>query len=138
MWVSVIINAEGAFLQGCTANGEKLYIEVLDGFKEWYKGNVVLCMNVLLYGAKQAAHCFFKTFAKRIKNLTYKQPKSYPCLYFAWIGGEMVVFVAWVDGVMVLGPFLWLNRYNPIWKRPSCANANEPDDGDTLPNFSPM
>ena len=36
--------------------------------------------------------------------MTYKQSKMDPCLYFAWIGGEMVVFVAWVDDVMVLGP----------------------------------
>jgi len=36
--------------------------------------------------------------------MTYKQSKADPCLYFAWIGGKMVVFVTWVDGVMVLGP----------------------------------
>jgi hypothetical protein len=36
--------------------------------------------------------------------MTYKQSKADPCLYFAWIGGEMVVFVAWVNGIMVLGP----------------------------------
>jgi hypothetical protein len=36
--------------------------------------------------------------------MTYKQSKADPCLYFAWIGGEMAVFVAWVDDVMVLGP----------------------------------
>jgi hypothetical protein len=103
-WISAIIDVEGAFLQGHFANGEELYIEVPDGFHEWYEGDVVLRMNVPLYGTKQAAYCFFKTFASRIKNLTYKQSKADPCLYFAWIGGEMVVFVAWVDDVMVLGP----------------------------------
>jgi hypothetical protein len=36
--------------------------------------------------------------------MTYKQSKADPCLYFAWIGGEMVLFVAWVDDGMVLGP----------------------------------
>jgi hypothetical protein len=103
-WISAIIDVEGAFLQGRFANGEELYIEVPDGFHEWYEGDVVLRMNVPLYGTKQAAYCFFKTFASRIKNMTYKQSKADPCLYFAWIGGEMVVFVAWVDDVMVLGP----------------------------------
>ncbi len=61
-------------------------------------------MNILLYGTKQATYCFFKTFASRIKYMTYKQSKVDPCLDFAWIGGKMVVFVAWVDDVMVLGP----------------------------------
>jgi hypothetical protein len=99
-----IIDVEGAFLQGCFTKGEELYIEVLDGFHKWYEGGIVLCMNVPLYGTKQAAYCFFKTFASRIKNMTYKQPNADPCLYFAWIGGEMVVFIAWVNDVMVLGP----------------------------------
>ena len=30
--------------------------------------------------------------------------KADPCLYFGWINGNMVVFVAWVDDVMVKGP----------------------------------
>jgi len=103
-WILAIIDVEGAFLQGHFVNGEELYIEVPDGFHEWYEGDMVLHMNVPLYGTKQAAHCFFKTFALRIKHMTYKQSKADPCLYFAWKGGEMVVFVAWVDDVMVLGP----------------------------------
>ncbi len=36
--------------------------------------------------------------------MTYKQSKADTCLYFAWIGGEMVVFVAWDNALMVLGP----------------------------------
>ena len=34
-----------------------------------------------------------------INNMTYKQSKVDPCLYFAWIGGEMVVFVAWANDI---------------------------------------
>jgi hypothetical protein len=62
-WTSAIFDDEGAFLQGCSTNGEEIYIEVPDGFHKWYKGNVVLCMNVLLYGTKQTACCFFKMFS---------------------------------------------------------------------------
>jgi hypothetical protein len=61
-------------------------------------------MNVPLYGTKQAVYYFFKTFTECVKNLAYTQSKSDPCLYFSWINGNMVVFVAWVDDVMVLGP----------------------------------
>ena len=61
-------------------------------------------MNVPLYGTKQVAYCFFKMFATHIKNATYKQSKADPCLYYGWINGEMLVFVVWVDDVMVLGP----------------------------------
>ena len=103
-WIAVIIDVEGAFLQGRFANRYELYIEVPDGFKEWYPGDVVLRMNIPLYGTKQAAYCFFKTFATHIKNMTYKQSKADPCLFYGWINGELVVFVAWVDDIMVLGP----------------------------------
>ena len=81
-WMSAIIDVEGAFLQGRFANGEELYIEVPEGFHKWYEGDVVLCMNVLLYGTKQAAYCIFKSFAERVENMTYKQSKADPCLYF--------------------------------------------------------
>ena len=47
-----IIDVEGEFLQGLFANGEEPYI---DGFHEWYDGDVGLRMNVPLYGRKQAA-----------------------------------------------------------------------------------
>jgi hypothetical protein len=61
-WILAIIDVEGAFLQGCFANGEEFYIEVPDGFHKWYERDVVLRMNVPLYGTKQAAYCFFNTF----------------------------------------------------------------------------
>jgi hypothetical protein len=113
-WTSAIINVEGAFLQGRFANGEELYIEVPDGFQEWYPGDLVLRMNVPLYGTKQAAYCFLMMFTTHIKNATYKQSRARPCLYFGWVNGEMVVFVAWVNAVMVLGPASWLNKSNTI------------------------
>ena len=62
IWISAIIDVEGAFLRGRFANGEELYIEVPDRFHEWYDGDVVLRMNVPLYGTKQAAYCFFNMF----------------------------------------------------------------------------
>jgi len=92
--ILAIIDIQGVFLQGRFTNREELYIEVPDGFHKWYKGDVVLHMNVPLYGTKQAVYCFFKTFTSRIKNMTYKQSKADPFLYFAWIGGGMGVFVA--------------------------------------------
>ena len=41
---------------------------------------------------------------ERVKNLAYKQSKADQCLYFGWINGNMVMFVAWVNDVMVLDP----------------------------------
>jgi len=72
-------------------------------------------MNVLLYGTKQAAYCFFKTFKKLIKNMRYKQSRADPCLYFAWVENVLVVLVAWIDNVM--NPLLWTNKFSEILRR---------------------
>ena len=67
-------------------------------------------MNVPMYGTKQAAYCFFKTFAKQVKHKKYQQSKADPCLYYVWIGTELTVMVAWVDDVMVLGTWELVDR----------------------------
>ena len=61
-------------------------------------------MNVPLYGTKQAAYCFFKTFAKHVKKMRYQQTQADPCLYFAWFANTLVMLVAWVDDDMILRP----------------------------------
>ena len=71
---------------------------------------MVLHINVLLYGTKQAAYCFFKTFAKEVKNMMYKQSKADLCLYFAWIDGNMIMLVMWVDDIIVLRPPLLVEK----------------------------
>ncbi len=55
-WTSEIIDVEGAFLQGRFDNGEELYIEVPDSFSKWYLDDIVLQMNVPLYGTKQVVY----------------------------------------------------------------------------------
>ncbi len=67
-------------------------------------------MNVPLYGTKQAAYCFFKSFGRHTTKMMYKQSKADSCLYLAWKENMLVVFVAWVDDVMVLGPPLLVEQ----------------------------
>ena len=109
-WTSAIIDVEGAFLQGHFENSEEIYIEVPDGFQKWYPDDIVLRMNVPLYGTKQVAYCFFQMFARHTKKMMYKQSKADPCLYFSWIDNALAVFIAWVDDVMVLGSQLLVKQ----------------------------
>ena len=60
VWMAVIIDVEGAFLQGQFENDKELYIDVPNGFEELYPGDVVLRMNVPLYETKHVTYCFFK------------------------------------------------------------------------------
>ena len=80
-------------------------------------------MNVPLHGTKQAAYCFFKTFAWHTKKMTYKQSKADPCLYFSWVDYALVMFVAWVDDLMVLGPPFLVEQVQRYLELPSHANA---------------
>ena len=81
------MDVEGAFLQGEFDDGEELYIKVLDGWEEFYPGDVVLKVNEPIYGMKQAGSCFYKTFVKRVKQVPgrmHERSKADPCLYFVW------------------------------------------------------
>jgi hypothetical protein len=102
-WVAEVVDVEGAFLQGKFTDGEELYIEVPDGFEEWYPGDVVLRLNVPIYGTKQAAACFYKRLVEKVKGRKYKRSKADPCLYFVWKNGRLSCMLSWVDDLLVLG-----------------------------------
>ncbi len=50
MWIAIVIDVEGAFLQGKFENGEQIYIEVPDGVEEVYgsKEDMALLLNALI------------------------------------------------------------------------------------------
>ena len=103
-WIPLLIEVEGAFLQGKFVNGEVLYIRVPDGFSKWYdEATEVLRMNVPIDGTKQAANCFYQTLVSKVKDRKYERSKADPCLFFSWKDGRLIVMVTWVDDIMVLG-----------------------------------
>ena len=88
------MDVEGAFPQGESDDGEELYIKVPDGWEEFYPGNVVLTVNVPIYGMKQVGSCFYKTFVKRVTQVLgqmYKRPKADLCLCFVWKEGRLSI-----------------------------------------------
>ncbi len=69
-----MIDAEGVFLQGHFENDKEKHVKVKDCFGEWYPGVITLHV-VPPYGPEQGVYCFFKTFAKHVKNMMNKQSK---------------------------------------------------------------
>ena len=117
-WISADFDVEGAFLQGRFKNSEELYTEIPDGFKEHYSDDFVFRMNVPLYGTKQTAYCFFKTFMKHVKMMRYQQLLAEPFLYFAWVENVLVILVACADDFMILGPpQQWSKKFRKILRR---------------------
>lgn len=89
---SAIIDVDWEFLQGRFKNSEEMYVEVPvpDGFEGDYPGDIIIRINIPLYGAKQMAYCFFKTYTKHVKKMMSKQSKSDLCVYFVWVDTVLV------------------------------------------------
>ena len=60
-------------------------------------------MNVLVYGTKQAAHCFYKVLADKVKARNWNRSNADPCLYYLWMNGRLAVMLSWVDHILALG-----------------------------------
>ena len=68
-WIAIVIDVEGAFLQGKFINGEQMHIDVPDGMNKYY-GNqevVVLLLNVPIYGTSKLHIVSIRPWSKRLK-----------------------------------------------------------------------
>jgi hypothetical protein len=54
-WHAEAVDVKGAFLHGEFEKGRRIYMEVPQGFEEYYPPNTVLLLKKTLYGTKQAA-----------------------------------------------------------------------------------
>ena len=102
-WIAVVMDVEGAFLQGRFKDGEELYMEIPQGWEQYFPGDVVLRMNVPIYGTKQAGARFYGTLVENIKAQRYERSKADPCLYYVWRNGRLSLFVSWVDDILAIG-----------------------------------
>jgi hypothetical protein len=60
----MLLDVKGAFLCGNFENGEKIYMEVPQGFERFYAKNTVLLLLKTIYGLKQAALAFWRQLLK--------------------------------------------------------------------------
>ena len=103
-WASHLLDVKGAFLNGRFENGERVIMEVPQGFQKFYPGNVVLLLVRTLYGLKQAAIQYWREMNKAFKYLGYKRSKADPCMQFKWINGKLIIWLLWVDDCLIAGP----------------------------------
>jgi hypothetical protein len=98
-----IMDIKGAFLLGEFKDGHKMFLEVPQGFEEYYPKDCVLLLLKTLYGTIQAAMAFWKKLFEAFKNMKHKRSKADPCLYFAWTEVGLVLWMSWVDDLAVAG-----------------------------------
>ena len=103
-WHAEVVDVKGAFLHGKFEDGEIMYMEVPEGFKQHYGAGMVLLLLRTIYGLKQAAMAFWRELLKAMLSMNFRRSKADPCLYFQWTAAGLVIWLSWIDDCMCLGP----------------------------------
>ncbi len=102
--IAYVVDVKGAFLHGKFNDGEKIYIKISLGFKEFYDDNTVLLLKKYLYELKQAAMAFYRKLLAAASKIGVKRSSADPCLYYKWEGGRLVIMISWINDNMIVGP----------------------------------
>jgi len=103
LWLDVI-DVKGAFLLGDFEDNVTIYMEIPQGFKQWYRTNEVWLLLQTIYGTKQAAIVFWRLVNKVMKNMNFTRSTTDPCLFYKWTDEGLVVWLIWVDDCLCIGP----------------------------------
>jgi len=87
----------GAFLLGKFEDGIELYIEIPQGFEDYYGQDEVLLLCSTLYGTKQGAMAYYKKMKATNKEIGLKKSIVEPCLFYRWLNERLVLNTSWVD-----------------------------------------
>ena len=88
-----------AFLHAHLDEGENVYLEMPQGFKQYSKNGRarVLKLKRTLYGLKQSPRAFWKYLVGKLTDVGMEQSEFDPCLFI----GERVICVFYVDDVLM-------------------------------------
>eukprot|EP00957_Ditylum_brightwellii_P036946 2796796-Ditylum_brightwellii.AAC.1 len=81
-WAAELLDVQGAFLNGRFQNGERLYMNVPQGFSKFYPLDVLLLLLRTIYGLKQAVMQFWRALLAAMMDMKFERNKADPCLYF--------------------------------------------------------
>jgi len=103
-WTAYIVDVKSAFLHGDFEDGEKIHMEVPNGFENYYAANIVLLLLQTLYGLKQAAIAFCKKLLLAMKMMGFKRSEADPCIYFRWSKKNgLIVWLSRIDDCLCIG-----------------------------------
>lgn len=96
-------DVKGAFLLGQFEDGEEMYIEIPQGFEQYYDDDEVLQLLRTMYGCKQAAMAYYRELIKVNTEIGLKKSSADPCLFYKWVDGKLTVNTSWVDDLLYGG-----------------------------------
>jgi hypothetical protein len=100
-WAALMIDINGASLNGELDEHVEFYLEVPEGFKKYYSTIVMLMLLRTLYSMIQAAYAVWTTFLNAMWHMKCNRSKADPCLYYHWTKTGLVLWLSWVDDSLV-------------------------------------
>ena len=102
-WYAEVLDVKGAFLTGDFLWGETIYMEVPQGFEEYYPPDVVLLLLKTIYRLVQSAMAYWTKLCQAFVAIAFERSKADPCLWYKWTENGLVIFIAWIDDMIVAG-----------------------------------
>jgi Reverse transcriptase (RNA-dependent DNA polymerase) len=93
----------GAFLLGHFNPKHKMYMGVPRGFEKFYPPGVVLLLERMLYGTRQAVMAFWKKALEVMAKIKMKRSNVDPFLYYKWTDSGLLFWASWVDDFLGAG-----------------------------------
>jgi hypothetical protein len=81
-WSAQLVDVKGAFLCGNFKDGEEIFMEVPEGFEEFYGSYVLILLLQTIYVLKQEAMAFWRELVKALTDMNFKRSVADPCLYY--------------------------------------------------------
>jgi hypothetical protein len=101
-WAEVV-DEKGAFLTAEFDPKHTLYVTVPQGSEKYYPGNVVLLLKRTLYGTCEAAMQLWKKLCQVMSFINAQRSKADVCLLFQWTSVGLLIYMSWVDDIMIAG-----------------------------------
>lgn len=98
-----VLDVKGAFLHGEFEDGERIYMEIPQGFEKHFPRNYVWLLLMTLYGLKQAAIAFWRKLVLMLTNIRFKRSKADPCLFFKWGPNGLTMITSVIDDMNIVG-----------------------------------
>ena len=97
------LDVKSAFLHGESENDEKIYVEVPEGFEDFYPADVLLLLLRTMCGLKQAAFAFWRELLHAMRSILFERSGADPCLCYRWTMCGLVIITSWIDDLLIIG-----------------------------------
>ena len=109
-WEIEMFDFHSAYLNGILDDGETIYMEQPPHHEVADRTRYVVKLRKSLYGLKQAGRKWYDVLCGLLTNVGFQRSLADPAVFFAHIGGDVVVLFIHVDDTTITGSSISLNK----------------------------